>query len=57
MLSKNIPGAILICMMLFILIAFGFSLGVSIDWSLYLTILAIVVLIATLVGFAASGGD
>ena len=35
MLKKNIPGAILVCLILFTFVGIGLYLGISIDWDPY----------------------
>ena len=49
MLSKNIPGAIFICLILFTFVGIGFYLGVSIDWDPYFNYLAIVAAVALVI--------
>ena len=46
MLTKNISGAIFICIILFTFVGIGFYLGISIDWNSYFKYLAIVAAIA-----------
>jgi len=48
-LKKNIPGAILICLILFTFVGIGFYLGISINWGAYFKILAIVAVIAFII--------
>jgi ABC-type siderophore export system fused ATPase/permease subunit len=48
-LNKNIPGAILICLILFTFVGVGFYLGISINWDAYFKILAIVAVIAFII--------
>ncbi len=49
MLSKNIPGAIFICLILFTFVGIGFYLGVSISWEPYFKYLAVVAVIAFII--------
>ena len=49
MLSKNIPGAIFVCLILFTFVGIGFYLGVSIEWDPYFKYLAIVGAIAVVI--------
>jgi predicted MFS family arabinose efflux permease len=48
-LKKNIPGAILICLILFTFVGIGLYLGISINWEAYFKILAIVAVIAFII--------
>ena len=49
MLRKNIPGAILVLLIVFSFIGIGFHLGVKINWQSYFKILSIVAVIAFIV--------
>jgi hypothetical protein len=49
MLSKNILGAILICLIVFTFVGVGFYLGLSLTWTSYFKILALVALVAVVV--------
>jgi hypothetical protein len=49
MLRKNIPGAILVILIVFTFIGTGFYLGVKINWQAYFKILSIVAVIALIV--------
>ena len=49
MLRKNIPGGILICLILFSFVGVGLYLGISLTWQTYFKILAIVALVAIVV--------
>ncbi|MGH7848817.1 MAG: hypothetical protein ACREOP_00800 [Thermodesulfobacteriota bacterium] len=49
MLRKNIPGAILVLLIVFSFIGAGFYLGVKINWQSYFKILSIVAVIAFIV--------
>ncbi len=49
MLKKNIPGAILICLILFTFVGIGLYLGISINWDPYFKYLAIVAVIALII--------
>ena len=46
MLRKNIPGAIVVCLILFTFVGIGFYLGISINYERYFKILGIVAVIA-----------
>ncbi len=46
MLRKNLPGAILVCLILFSFIAVGLYLGISLNWHAYFKGFAIVAVIA-----------
>jgi len=48
-LKKNIPGAILICLILFTFVGIGLYLGISLNWDAYFKILAIVAVIALII--------
>ncbi|MEK6223268.1 MAG: hypothetical protein ACERKJ_11940 [Candidatus Dadabacteria bacterium] len=49
MLKKNIPGAILVCLILFTFVGIGLYLGISIDWDPYFKYLAVVAVIAVII--------
>ncbi len=49
MLKKNIPGAIVVCLILFAFVGVGLYLGISINWDKYYKILAIVAVIAFII--------
>lgn len=49
MLRKNLPGAILVCIVLFAFIALGLYLGISLNWHAYFKAAAIVAVIAFIV--------
>jgi ABC-type siderophore export system fused ATPase/permease subunit len=49
MLRKNIPGAILVLLIVISFIGAGFYLGVKINWPSYFKILSIVAVIAFIV--------
>ncbi|HVY55123.1 MAG TPA: hypothetical protein VHC46_05140 [Thermodesulfobacteriota bacterium] len=49
MLKKNIPGAILIILIVFTFIGIGFHLGLKLDWPAYFKILSIVAVVAFIV--------
>ncbi len=49
MLRKNIPGGILICLILFSFVGLGLYLGISVNWQAYFKVLAIVAVIAFVV--------
>lgn len=49
MLRKNLPGAILVCLILFGFISVGLYLGISLEWPRYFKGLAIVAVIAFIV--------
>ncbi len=57
MLKTNVVGSLIICLVLFAILAYLFSIGLSLDWRFYFKVAGIVALIAAVVGFAASGGD
>jgi hypothetical protein len=48
-LKKNIPGAILICLILFTFVGIGLYLGISINWDPYFKYLAIIAVIALII--------
>lgn len=49
MLKKNIPGAIVVCLILFTFVGVGFYLGISLEWERYFKILGIVAVIAFII--------
>lgn len=49
MLKKNIPGAILVCLILFTFVGIGFYLGISLNWDAYFKYLAVVAVIALII--------
>lgn len=49
MLRKNLPGAILVCIILFTFIAIGLYLGISINWPVYFKAAAIIAVIAFII--------
>ena len=49
MLKKNIPGAIVVCLILFTFVGIGLYLGISINWDKYFKILGIVAIIAVII--------
>lgn len=49
MLRKNIPGGILICLILFSFVGVGLYLGIPINWQAYFKVLAIVAAIAIVI--------
>ncbi len=49
MLRKNIPGAVLILLIVFSFVATGFYLGLKLDWQSYFKILSIVAVVALIV--------
>lgn len=49
MLRKNIPGAILIILIVFSFVGVGLYLGIKLNWQAYFKILSIVAVIAFIV--------
>lgn len=49
MLKKNIPGAIIVCLILFTFVGIGLYLGISINYERYFKILGIVAVIAFII--------
>lgn len=49
MLRKNIPGAILILLIVFCFVGTGFYLGLILNWQAYFKILSIVAVIAMII--------
>jgi ABC-type siderophore export system fused ATPase/permease subunit len=49
MLRKNIPGAILIILIVFSFIGVGLHLGIKLNWQAYFKILSIVAVIAFII--------
>ncbi len=61
-MKKNLPGAILVCLILFSFIGIGFHLGINIQWARFFKYLAVVAVIAFIVSaivntVPASGND
>lgn len=49
MLKRNIPGGILVLLILFSFVSVGLYLGISINWQAYFKYLAVVAVIAFIV--------
>jgi len=49
MLRKNVPGAILILLIVFSFVGVGLYLGIKLNWQAYFKILSIVAVIALIV--------
>ena len=49
MLRKNIPGAILILLIVFTFVGVGLFLGIKLNWQAYFKILSIVAVVALIV--------
>lgn len=49
MLTKNIPGAILIILIVFSFVGVGLYLGIKLNWQAYFKILSIVAVVAFIV--------
>lgn len=49
MLRKNIPGGILICLIVFSFVGVGLYLGISINWQAYFKVLGVVAIIALII--------
>ena len=49
LLTKNLPGAILVCLILFSFIAVGLYLGIELNWPAYFKGLGIIAVIALIV--------
>lgn len=57
MLKTNIIGSTIISIILLAIVGYALSIGMSIDWNLYLKIGAVVLVIAAIIGIASTGGD
>jgi hypothetical protein len=57
MLKTNIIGSTIISIILLAIVGYALSIGVSIDWHLYIKIGAVVLVIAAIIGIASAGGD
>ncbi|MGB7293580.1 MAG: hypothetical protein WBD99_15535 [Thermodesulfobacteriota bacterium] len=57
MLKTNIIGSTIISIILLAIVGYALSIGMSIDWKLYLKIGAVVLVIAAIIGIASAGGD
>jgi hypothetical protein len=55
--KTNTIGSVLVCLVLIMLIGYAFSRALSLDWMLYFKVGGMIIAIAALVGFVASGGD
>ena len=49
MLRKNIPGAIVVLLIVFAFVGTGFYLGLQLNWQVYFKILSIVAVIAVII--------
>jgi len=57
MLKTNVVGSLIVCLVLFAILAYLFAIGLSLDWKFYFKVAGIVAVIAAIVGLAASCGD
>ena len=57
MLKTNVIGSVVVCLVLFAILAYLLSLGISIDWKFYFKVAAVVLVIAAIIGIASSGGE
>jgi len=57
MLKTNVVGSLVICLVLFAILAYLFNLGLSLDWKFYFKIAGVIAVIAAVIGLAASGGE
>jgi len=57
MLKTNIIGSMVISIILLAIIGYALSIGMSINWNLYLKFGAVVLVIAAIIGIASAGGD
>ncbi len=57
MLKTNVVGSLIVCVVLFAILAYLFNLGLSLDWKFYFKITGVVAVIAAVIGLAASGGE
>ena len=55
MLKTNIIGSILVCIILFSIIGYFFSLGVDINWYNYAKVIGIIAAIAAITSIASYG--
>ncbi|MGQ0794039.1 MAG: hypothetical protein ACT4NX_08175 [Deltaproteobacteria bacterium] len=56
MLKTNILGSVLICSVLFSIIAYLFSLAIDINWPMYFRIVGVVAVIALIIAVLAREG-
>ncbi len=49
MLSKNIPGGIIICLIVFTFVGIGLSMGIHINWPFYFKMAGVIAIIALVV--------
>ena len=57
MQKTNIVGSVVISLVLLALVGYAFSIGLSLEWNFYFKLGGIVLIIAAIIGIAASGGD
>lgn len=57
MLKTNIVGSMIICLILFTIVGYLISQGLTANWPVYLKYLGTVGVIALIVGIFARGGD
>ena len=57
MLKTNIIGSMVISIILLAIIGYALSIGMTINWNLYIKIGAVVLVIAAIIGIASAGGD
>ncbi len=57
MLKTNVIGSVVVCLVLFAILGYLLSLGISIDWKFYFKVAAVVLVIAAIIGIASSGGE
>jgi hypothetical protein len=57
MLKTNVIGSVVVCLVLFAILGYLLSLGISINWNFYFKVAAVVLAIAAIIGIASSGGE
>lgn len=55
MLKTNVIGSLLVCIILFSIIGYFFSLGININWYAYAKVLGIIAAIAAITSIASYG--
>ncbi len=57
MLKTNILGSVFISLILLALVGYAFSIGLTLEWNMYLKLGGLILIIAAIIGIASSGGD
>ncbi|MDA2919209.1 hypothetical protein MYX76_06930 [Desulfobacterota bacterium AH_259_B03_O07] len=57
MLKTNILGSVIVSLILLALVGYAFSIGLTLEWNMYLKLGGLILIIAAIIGIASSGGD